>query len=225
MLTAKINVISKKQSKVHFGQKTNLSKIPTLNEYYKTEKSRNNTLTGLGSSRHTNNIQKFIELAEQFSSEMTKKGYNILTGCGNDGIMGALYRGSKNGQMEINSGENLAIIRTPLWGDEDLKNCKVIGKATSEAERIQKFKQCSDTFLIFPGGTTSLQEATTLIQGNVYDKPKKRIILSGEDFFKGLIDQYKRLKSDGLIKTSLSDLFSVANSPKDILKNIPKLMK
>lgn len=83
--------------------------------------------------------------------------------------MGEVYNSAKEASIKDAVGkplQNLAIIVQPLWGDENLQDCIPIGKANSESERILKFTQVADNFVIFPGSATTLQEATTLIQNN-----------------------------------------------------------
>lgn len=92
--------------------------------------------------------------------------------------MGEVYNAAKEASLKVPSGgggklkpvRNLAIIVEPLWGDENLEDCVPIGKANSEADRIEKFTQVADNFVVFPGSAATLQEASTLIQKNRYQK-------------------------------------------------------
>ena len=91
--------------------------------------------------------------------------------------MGAAYNAAKTYSKkdeENKPSQNLAIVKTPLWGDEDIENCVVIDKADSEAQRIEKFSDLADKIVIFPGGAATLQEATTLISKNNYTPKEKR---------------------------------------------------
>ena len=45
---------------------------------------------------------------------------------------------------------------------------------------------------------------------------KKKIILVGKKFFKGLIEQYNKLYKSGLIKHKPSELFTVVDSEKEL---------
>lgn len=87
--------------------------------------------------------------------------------------MGEVYNAAKEASIKDFAGkplQNLAIIVKPLLGDENLFDCIPIGKAKSEAERIIKFTQVADNFVILPGSATTVQEASTLIQNNRYPK-------------------------------------------------------
>ena len=156
---------------------------------------------------------------------MILNGKSIVTGCGSMGIMGSAFYSAKENSKKDEKGkpiQNLAIVKEPLWGDEDLDNCILLTSANSEAERIEQFSEIADTIIIYAGSTTTLQEATTLITKNYYGKKedKKKIILVGKDFFNGLIEQYNKLYETELIKCKPSELFTVVDSEEELKRAI-----
>ena len=185
--------------------------------------TKENTVTILGSSKNTDSISKYLDICSEVSKSIVLSGQNVLTGCGSGGIMGrAYYSAAQNSTLDKvgKPNQNLAILVNPLWGDEDLENCQVLDTVNSEAERIQKFIETSDKFVIFPGGPATIQEASTLISSNHYSKNKKQVILVGKDYFKGLDEQYKKLKDAGLIKCEVSELYTIVDSTNEILDKI-----
>lgn len=76
--------------------------------------------------------------------------------------------------------------------------------------------------VIFPGSAATLQETTTLISNNYYGKPenRKKIILVGKDFFKGLDMQYNTLYQAGLIKCKPDELYTLVDSEEEIKKAV-----
>ena len=198
--------------------------VPALDERYTAPESRSRTVTVLGSSRAADPIRRHMDLASRIAGELVRRGYNILTGCGNAGIMGAAYDAAAEASKEAarsgaSAGENLAIVVTPAWGDENLVDARAIGIADSEAARIEKFHKVSDTFLVFPGGASSLQEASTLIAKNERrgGAQPKRILLVGRDFFGGLEAQYARLYAEGRLAAKPQELFRVVDSADEII--------
>ncbi len=198
------------------------SNIPiNINPQYCTKQSRENTIGILGSSKSTDEIMKYMDLCASVTKSMVQNKKNLLHGCGNSGIMGVAYNSGKIYSKKDSNGkpiQNLAIIAQPLWGDEDLDNCIPLTTSKSEADRIEKFASVADIFVIFPGSSTTLQEATTLITKNYYGKPeeKKKIILVGRDFFKGLQEQYQQLYNSKLIKCPPEELFTVVDTEEEI---------
>lgn len=192
-----------------------------ISPIYKTKQSKQNTIAVLGSSKSADEILGYMEMCSNTVKAFVQKGKNVVHGCCVNGIMGAAYYAGKNYSEKDSDGkpkQNLAIITNPLWGDEDLENCITIGTAKNEADRIEKFAQVADTMLIFPGSTGTLQEAATLISNNYYGKPenKKRIILVGKEFFKGLDEQYKTLYKAGLLRCNPDELYTIVDKEEDI---------
>lgn len=208
-----------------------LKRIPKLDFRYATEESRANTIAVLGSSSTDADILKYMDLCSEVTGELVKRNYNILTGNGAYGIMGAAYdAAAANSIRDIQTKkpiQNLVILRTPFWGDERT-DCIPIGKATSENLRIDSFSKTADTFLCFDGGPATVQEVTSLIAKNHYGEfnPVKNVILVGREAFMGLINHYQRLF--GLGRTSKcpeGNLFSVAETKDEILGIIRKFSK
>ncbi len=201
--------------------------IPSLDARYTEPERRARAVTILGSSKSVEPIAASITLSAVVSGELIRRGYSVLTGAGNAGIMGAAYGAAAASANAARGGkprgENLVIVVRPAWGDENLSDARAIGIADSEAERVEKFAKASDSFLIFPGSAGSLQEAATLIAKNAYrgKEPPKRIILVGRDFFGDFERQYRRLFADGLLKESPQSLFRIVDSADELLAEFP----
>lgn len=204
-----------------------LRNIPSLDNRYTKPEMKEKAVVILGSSKTTEPLMEYMELCSQTTKALVQNGYNIVTGCGTKGIMGAAYYAARESSalnMEGKPVQNLSIIVNPLWGDENLDDCIVIGKASSESERIMKFTKVADNFVIFPGGTTTMQEATTLIRHNVHSEESglKKIILVGKEFFSGLKQQYETMANMQFIKKSPEVFFRILSDKNEIVKAILK---
>lgn len=194
---------------------------PKINAQYYLPQSKQNTIGILGSSKTTDEIMDYMNSCAEITKGLVLNGKNLLHGCGNSGIMGVAYNSGKIYSKKNEEGkpiQNLAIIAQPLWGDEDLENCIPLTTSSSEADRIEKFSKIANSFIIFPGSSTTLQEATTLITKNYYGKPeeKKQIILVGRDFFKGLQEQYQKLYDSKLINCPPEELFTIVDTEEEV---------
>jgi len=202
------------------------AKIPkAIPQKYLTKESKDNTVAIMGSSKKTDKILEYMDICANSTRAIVKSGKNIVHGCGNAGIMGEAYVAGEINSIKDNHGtpvQNLAIIANPLWGDEDLDNCVPLLSSNSEAERIEGFSKVANTFVIYPGSATTLQEVTTLIAKNYYGKKenKKKIILVGSEFFKGLKEQYDELYRSKLISCPPSELFTIVDSEEEIEANL-----
>jgi len=213
---------------ISFGTTDLFKNIPDLNPNYTTKKSKDNTIGILGSSKETDAILNAMDLCSETTRTLVNMHYNIVTGCGTNGIMGKAFQAAKeNSLIEEETGkpkQNLTIIMNPPYGDEDITNSVPIAKANSELDRIDKFSKTANSFIIFPGSATTISEAAALIQQNEYTKEKpKKIILVGNDFFAGLNKQYQALANAKLLKHKPEELFKVVDTEKEILKEVEAL--
>ena len=181
-----------------------------------------NTVVIMGAAGDSDDIQKYCKDCAEATKALVLAGKNILTGCGSFGILGSAYNSAKENSVKDDNGkpaQNLAIIKNPLWGDENQDECIVIGKADSEAERIEDFENCANTFVIYPGGAGTIQEAATLIFDNRYGDKDNDIILVGKDYFKGLDLQYQTMYEMDQCKDP-STLYEIVDSPNDVIDKV-----
>ena len=204
-----------------------LRNIPALNKNYTHPEMRAKAVVVLGSSKTTEPLMEYMDLCAKTTKDLVNQGYNIVTGCGTRGIMGAAYNAARESSalnLEGKPIQNLSIIVNPLWGDENLEDCLVIGKAASESERIVKFTKVADNFVIFPGGATTFQEAATLIRLNVHslESGVKKIVLVGKEFFAGLKQQYESMANMGLLRKKPDEIFKILSEKQEIVNEIVK---
>jgi predicted Rossmann-fold nucleotide-binding protein len=213
---------------VNFGLQQTAPLVSSMETHYTKPESRQKTITILGTSAMTRELTRFGQLCEKIVIDLVKKGANILTCGGTSGLYGIAFRAAKNhSRKDPITGkplQNLAVLHAPLWGDEDLRHCVPIGIAPSEAERSNKFYENSDTFIIFPGRTTTILEAVVLIQKNEHRNktPLKKIILVGRDFFHGLHEQYKQLYRSGFLKHLPEQLYRVVDNEQELQRELAR---
>lgn len=189
-----------------------IKQIPDLDQRYTTPESRANSVSTFGSSKASSEILGDIQLSPLLIKDVITDGKNIVHGGGSYGLMGTFISTGKKYSAKDDAGkplQNLAIIMNPPYGDEDIHSCIPIGTASSEEERIGKFMQVADTFLVQKGSTATLKETSAVIGEN------KNVILIGKEFFEGLKKQYKQIFSHGFTEYKPEDLFIMLNAKKD----------
>lgn len=208
-------------------------KISNINPYsfqakQKPNYSKENNVTILGSSKATDSylVLDAMEKASEVTKHLVLSGKNIITGCGSKGVMGSAYYSAAQNSTKDENGtpeQNVVILKRPFWGDEDLQNCTIFGSEKTEAARIERFIETADSFVIFPGGPGTLQEATTIISNNYYNKENfKKVILVGSDYFEGLDKQYWHMHYNGLINCKPDELYTIVDDVEEILEDINK---
>ena len=200
---------------------TILKQIPVIDSKYYLPELKNKSVVVLGSSKSSAQIDKYLSACSDITKYFVENDFNIISGCSTKGIMGAAYNTAyKYSKIDKNNrpAQNLCIITEPLWGDENLKDCVIIGKAGCEADRIEKFSKVSNKFVIFPGSAGSIQEAATLVAKNVYGSENKKLALYGKDFWKNFENMFKSIVNFGLLKKPLSEIFKIVNTKEELIK-------
>ena len=200
---------------------TILRNTPVINSRYFVPDLKEKSVVILGSSKNSPSIDKYLQTCSDITRHFVENGYNIVSDAGSKGIMGEVFNTAyKYSQKDKNNHpvQNLAILTEPLWGDENLEQGVIIGKAKSEAERIQKFAKVSNKFLIFPGSGGTIQEASTLVAGNIYGSEPKKIALFGQEFWKNFENIFKVITDFELLKKPLDQIFKIVNSKDEVIK-------
>lgn len=201
-----------------------------ISKEYLTPESKANTVTILAASRNTNEpnqLQEYMQMCADLTKGLMLSDKNILTGCATTGIMGSAYKTAVEYSKKDETGrpvQNLVVTNNPLWGNENLDDCVPVVSSNSAAEGAQRFMDMSDTIVVFPGSVTTLLEASTIIQKNYYGNPeeKRKVILVGKDYYKGLIEQYETMYKVGLINCKPEELFTVVDSLEELENKVLK---
>lgn len=195
-----------------------IKKIPVIDSrYFKPEIKAKNVVI-LGSSRNSQELDKYLKACSDVTRYFVENGYNIVHGCGTMGIMGETYKTAQKYSIKDSHNkpiQNLGIITEQLWGNENLNDCILIGKAANEGDRIEKFVKISDKFVIFPGSSGTIQEASTLVSKNVYNSNPPKVILFGKDFWKPFEMVYKKIMEFDLLKNK--HLFDIVDKASDVI--------
>lgn len=162
---------------------------------------------------------KYYELAEKISYQLTQQGYGIITG-GGPGIMEAGNKGAHRGQG-ISVGLNIDL---PF---EQKDNPYIDRDKNLEFDyffvRKVMFVKYAQGFVAMPGGFGTLDElfeAMTLIQ--THKIGKFPIVLVGSEFWNGMLDWIKKvlLEEHGNISESDLDLFHVVDTAEEVVEII-----
>ncbi len=171
-----------------------------------------------GSAR-TKAGEKYYELAEEISYQLTQQGYGIITG-GGPGIMEAGNKGAHRGKG-ISVGLNIEL---PF---EQKDNPYIDRDKNLEFDyffvRKVMFVKYAQGFVAMPGGFGTLDElfeAMTLIQ--THKIGKFPIVLVGSEFWNGMLDWIKKvlLEQHGNISESDLDLFHIVDTAEEVVEII-----
>jgi uncharacterized protein (TIGR00730 family) len=164
---------------------------------------------------------KYYKLAEETAYLLAKEGYAIITGSG-PGIMEAGNRGAQRA-----GGQSIGLnIQIPL---EQKANKYVDTLLDFHYFFVRKvmFVKYAKAFVIMPGGYGTLDEffeAINLIQ--TLRIRKFPVVILGSDYWKGIIEWLRAtVLRDGCISKSDLDIFTVVDTPKEVVKTIRKFYR
>lgn len=181
----------------------------------------NKAISIFGSARHTNATKKYYKTAEETAALLAKNGYSVITGAGS-GIMEAANKGAKKA-----GGESIGLnILIPTMQKPNKYVTKLLEFKYFFCRKVM-FAKYSKAFVVFPGGFGTLDElfeAITLVQTKRVDPFP--VILVGKNYWKGLTSWLnKTLVREGTIEKKDMDIFSVVETPQEVLAAINRFYK
>lgn len=152
----------------------------------------------------SNNLdKKYYDLARKIGIFLAKKSIRIIYGGGNVGLMGQVSLASHE-----NGGDIIGIIPEFLIKKEQLKkitSSNIIVK--NMTERKKKLFELGDAFLVLPGGSGTIEEATEVISWRILGLHKKRIIIFNYDnYWDMLIKLYENAKNKNFGDKNLQNI-------------------
>jgi uncharacterized protein (TIGR00730 family) len=163
----------------------------------------------------------YYELAVQTAAKLSEAGFGIITG-GGPGIMEAGNKGAREtGAPSVGLNIELPFEQhSNPWIDKD----KSIDFNYFFIRKVM-FVKFAQGFVVLPGGFGTLDElfeSLTLIQTHKIDQFP--VVLVGRSFWSGLIDWIKEvmLEQHGNISAKDLDLFSIVDTPEEVVEEINK---
>ncbi len=173
-----------------------------------------------GSARSAR-TSRYYKIAEETAVKLVNNGYAVITGAG-PGIMEAANKGAKKAHGD-SIGLNILI---PTQQKENRYVTRSLEFKYFFCRKVM-FAKYSKALVAFPGGFGTLDEffeIITLVQTKRMEPLP--VILVGSEFWKGMIHWMKKtLLPYGMIDPPELDIFSLADTPKEVVAVINKFYK
>ena len=147
--------------------------------------------------------QKYYNLAEQIGEFLGKKKISIIYGGGKVGLMG------KISQSAFNSDGKVIGVIPEILVSKEIKNLDITETIVVKdmTERKKKLFELGDAFLILPGGSGTIEEATEVISWSILGIHKKPIIIFNfENYWDPMIEMYNNAKQNKFGNKNLQTL-------------------
>lgn len=154
--------------------------------------------------------EKYFEVARQLGRELSRRGYPLVFGGTDVGLMGALAR-----EVRLSGGQVIGVI------PEAIRDLGIVFEeadrmvVTSDVrERKAIMEEFSDAFVALPGGFGTLDElaeALTLRQLGVHAKPV--VLINSDGFYQPLGEMIDRFISERFAKPDHRELCRLVPDP------------
>ncbi|EGC35190.1 hypothetical protein DICPUDRAFT_152490 [Dictyostelium purpureum] len=163
------------------------------------------------------NDEKYVEVTKQLASEMGKRGYGLVYGGGNIGIMGAVSHGVQE------AGGNVKGIIPRSLSPKEISGTTV-GEVTyvdSMHTRKEIMYNSSDAFIALPGGIGTFEElfeCMTWVQLGIHSKPVG--ILNVNGYYDHLVSLLKNSVDSGFVDGRFISSLIVETDPIELLNKL-----
>ncbi len=157
---------------------------------------------------------RYVEAARELGRVLAARGWSLVYGGGNNGLMGVLAA-EMHGLGARITGVIPVALRDRGWAYEGVDEI-VVTDGLRERKAIMEAR--ADAFIGMPGGFGTLEEMLeiiTLRQLGMHDKPIVFIDVDG--FFRGMLDQFETGYRERFIAEECRGLYHVASSVGDAI--------
>jgi len=163
--------------------------------------------------------EEYVIAARQLGQEIARRGFSLVYGGGDVGLMGELAR-----SVHENGGTVVGVIPRAL-APRELSGVGVQIDNTiltnTMHERKQLMASFADAFIALPGGFGTMEEvveAITWTQLGIHDKPMG--LLNTADFYGPMYEFFKQASTEGFINASSLDIVIVESDPAKMLEKV-----
>ena len=165
--------------------------------------------------------KSFIEAGEELGRKIVERGHSLVFGGGRNGMMGEVATG-----VSEKNGELLGI--APKFFEENnaeisFKGCKYFMHVDTMRERKKLLEECSDAFIISPGGIGTFDEFFEILTLKQLGRHNKAIvILNINGYFNNMLKMMEVSIEQRFITHDCVELFKVTDSIDEALDYIEK---
>ena len=163
------------------------------------------------SSRHLH--RKYHEMAEAVGRELVARGWGLVYGGGNVGLMGEVAHAVKQaGGCVVGVIPEFMISRELAFREAD----ELITVATMR-ERKQVMEERAAAFLTLPGGIGTLEELTEIMTLRYINRLHKPVVLLNQDgFYDDLLRFFERMTEEKFKSPGLHKVLAVAATLEEV---------
>lgn len=168
-----------------------------------------------GSSK--GNRPEFMKMADEVGKTLVAKGYGLVYGGANIGLMGAVA----NGVLEA-GGEAIGVLPTFMRTKEIAhRNLTELIMVETMHERKMKMHELCDGVVAIPGGFGTMEElfeVLTWAQLGLHEKPIG--LLNADGYYNGLLQMADNMKNEGFLQEKHYNMLLYSTHIDDLLEQM-----
>lgn len=164
----------------------------------------------------------YFAQARELGEEMGRRGYRLVYGGGQVGLMGTVAR-----SVHSAGGRVVGVIpRRPDWAEVVYEQADDLIYTATMRERKAIMEERADAFIALPGGIGTLEEVLEIITLRHLRYHRKPIVLlDGHGYYDPLLQMLERSIAEGFARPSLRDTYHVTSNVQEALDHIQSYLK
>ena len=162
---------------------------------------------------------KYYDAGERLGREMVARGWGLIYGGGNVGLMGVVAR-----SVQAAGGHVVGVIPDFMTERElAFREANELVVVAGMRERKRIMAERADAFVTLPGGIGTLEELSEIMTERYLNLSTKPLVLVNQDgFYDDLLRFFERMVSEKFKSPGLSDLLSVAATVDEVWLQLEK---
>ena len=160
---------------------------------------------------------QFTEVGHALGCLLAQHGYGLVFGGGDNGMMGAVARGTHDGGGRI-------IGVAPCFFNVDgvlYPHCDELIYTDTMRERKQKMEDLSGAFIVTPGGIGTFEEFFEILTLKQLGRTKKPlVILNTAGYYDNMLAMLRRTIDSNFMSAKTLDLFGIVDTPEQAIEYI-----
>ena len=162
---------------------------------------------------------KYYDAGERLGREMVARGWGLIYGGGNVGLMGVVAR-----SVQAAGGHVVGVIPDFMTERElAFREANELVVVAGMRERKRIMAERADAFVTLPGGIGTLEELSEIMTERYLNLSTKPLVLVNQDgFYDDLLRFFERMVSEKFKSPGLSDLLAVAATVDEVWARLEK---
>ena len=160
---------------------------------------------------------QFTDAGHALGYLLAQHGYGLVFGGGDNGMMGAVARGTHDGGGRI-------IGVAPCFFNVDgvlYPHCDELIYTDTMRERKQKMEDLSGAFIVTPGGIGTFEEFFEILTLKQLGRTKKPlVILNTAGYYDNMLAMLRRTIDSNFMSAKTLDLFGIVDTPEQAIEYI-----